>query len=227
MSKPSFQTSLEILQAYLPNEAREYVTSLLRQRNISMRVSRPRRTKLGDHHPPSQHCSYHRISVNEDLNPYAFLLTLLHEIAHVDVWENCGGNRGCPKPHGVEWKDTFGRLLAPLVTAQMFPEDVTVALEQYMHNPTAMSCSDRKLVLALAKYDTQNSTRVRVEDIPLGGVFRTANGRTFCRGLKARTRFLCVEQNTGVEFHVHALADVELVTSGRSGSVMTHTRSSS
>lgn len=207
----SFQNVIEIVQAHVPKEVREYVACLLQNRNIVIRVSRPRRTKLGDHRPPSRRYLYHRISVNEDLNPYAFLITLLHEIAHADVWEAFRGKRVHPKPHGVEWKNAFRELLAPLVDAHSFPSEVNVALEQYMWNPSATSCSDRNLVLALAQYDDQKRSRMRVEDIPIGRIFRTTTGRTFCRGTKARTRFLCVEQQTGLEFHVHALADAELV----------------
>jgi SprT protein len=204
-------TSGEILQRYLPGEACSYVQDLLGARDVVVRVSRPRLTKLGDHRPPRQTDPRHRISVNEDLNPFAFLTTLLHEIAHVDVWAKHAGRRRRPRPHGPEWKGEFATILAPVVAARWLPADVASALGSYMRNPAAMSCSDRGLVLTLARYDTAAATRKRVEDIPLGGLFRVANGRIFCRGRRVRTRYLCVERSSGAEYRVHALALAEVV----------------
>jgi hypothetical protein len=199
----------DILDRYLPAEAGAYVGHLLAARDVVLRVSRPRLTKLGDHRPPRPAHPVHRISINEDLNAYAFLTTLLHEIAHVDVWAKHVGRRRRPRPHGPEWKSEFAAILTPVVAAQWLPSDVASALESYMRNPAAMSCSDRGLVLALARYDTGSATRQRVEDIPLGGLFRVANGRVFCRGRRVRTRYVCVEQATGAEYRVHALAFAE------------------
>ncbi|MFM7034790.1 MAG: SprT-like domain-containing protein [Planctomycetia bacterium] len=200
----------EILSRHLPREAEPYVTGLLGGRDVVVRVSRPRLTKLGDHRPPRAGDRGHRISINADLNPYAFLTTLLHEIAHVDAWVSHGWRRRT-KPHGPEWKAAFGAILAPVVSAGWLPEDVAAALAASMRNPTAMSCSDRGLVLALARYDDAPPTRMRVEEIPLGGLFRVDNGRIFCRGRRVRTRYLCVEHQTGAEFRVHALARAEAV----------------
>lgn len=202
----------DILQRHLPTEACEYVGDLLAAREVVLRVSRPRLTKLGDHRPPRPAHPCHRISINEDLNPYAFLTTLLHEIAHVDVWAKHVGRRRRPRPHGPEWKSEFATILAPVVVARWLPDDVASALGAYMRNPAAMSCSDRGLVLALARYDSAAATRHRVEDLPLGSLFRVANGRVFCRGRRVRTRYLCVESTTGAEYRVHALAFAEPVT---------------
>jgi SprT protein len=198
-----------VLQRHLPAAAHEYVGDLLTSRDVAVRVSRPRLTKLGDHRPPRPADPRHRISVNDDLNPYAFLTTLLHEIAHVDVWEKHAGRRRRPRPHGPEWKGEFSAILAPVVAARWLPDDVAAALGSSMRNPAAMSCSDRGLVLALARYDDPAAVRQRVEDIPLGGLFRVSNGRVFCRGRRVRTRYLCLEPTTGAEYRVHALAFAE------------------
>jgi SprT protein len=198
-----------VLQRHLPAAAHEYVGDLLAARDVAVRVSRPRLTKLGDHRPPRPADPRHRISVNDDLNPYAFLTTLLHEIAHVDVWEKHSGRRRRPRPHGPEWKGEFSAILAPVVAARWLPADVAAALGASMHNPAAMSCSDRRLVLALARYDDTATARQRVEDMPLGGLFRVSNGRVFCRGRRVRTRYLCIDPTTGAEYRVHALAFAE------------------
>jgi hypothetical protein len=150
------------------------------------------------------------VSVNDDLNPYAFLTTLLHEIAHADVWEQTQGWRR-PLPHGREWKKAFAGLLEPVVAAPWLPGDVAAALATSLENPTAMSCSDRGLVLALARYDEHTEPRMRVEDLERGQLFRVEGGQVFRLGSRVRTRFLCLEQGTNVEYRIHGLALVEPV----------------
>ena len=113
----------------VPGDAEPYVRGVLAARSISIRISRPRRTKLGDHRPPSRGEPMHRISVNDDLNPYAFLTTLLHEVAHADVWERHPRRWRRPKPHGCEWQEAFRELLAPVVAGGWLPQDVASALE--------------------------------------------------------------------------------------------------
>ena len=196
----------ERIVARLPEAAAGYVGGLLAGRSITVRVSRPRRTKLGDHHPPRRGDRSHRITVNEDLNPFAFLTTLLHEIAHADVWDQTRTRWRRPRPHGREWKRAFAGLLEPVVGQEWLPEDVATALASYMENPAAMSCSDRGLVLALARYDAHAVARTRVEDLAAGQWFRVDSGQVFCLGRRVRTRFLCVEPATGAEYRVHGLA---------------------
>lgn len=199
------------LRRHLPDSAVGYVADLLVARPIDVRICRPRRTKLGDHRPPSRGVRQHRISVNADLNPYAFLTTLLHEIAHADVWEACGRRWRRPRPHGREWKGAFGRLLEPVVDSAWLPDDVATALAASMKNPAAMSCTDRGLVLALARYDVSATPRTRVEDLSSGQLFRVESGQVFRLGARMRTRFRCVEPTTGAEYRVHGLAFAEPV----------------
>lgn len=196
---------------HLPGNAEPYVRGVLAARSISIRISRPRRTKLGDHRPPRRGEPMHRISVNDDLNPYAFLTTLLHEVAHADVWERHPRRWRRPKPHGREWQDAFRELLAPVVAGGWLPQDVTSALESFMERPAAMSCTDRGLVLALARHDRQTTPRTRVEDLAAGQWFRCDDGRVFRLGRRVRTRYRCTERGTGAEYRVHALAFAEVV----------------
>jgi SprT protein len=205
-------THLAILHRHLPDSTAGYVAELLDAREIAVRISRPRRTKLGDHRPPGRGSRQHRISVNADLNPYAFLTTLLHEIAHADVWEACRSRWRRPRPHGREWKSAFGRLLEPVVDASWVPGDVAEALAVSMRNPTATSCTDRGLVLALARYDVGPTTRMRVEDLSSGQTFRVGSGQVFRLGARLRTRYRCIDVSTGAEYRVHGLACAEPVT---------------
>jgi SprT protein len=199
-----------LVRPLLPPTAVDYVGELLARVNLELRLSRPRRTKLGDHRPPSRATAVHRITINDDLNPYAFLTTLLHEIAHATTWERHRGRRRL-RPHGQEWKREFGGILEPVVSEGMLPEGVATALARYLENPAAASCSDRRLVLALAEFDEPLPGRVRVEELTERTVFRAANGGVFRAGRMIRSRRACFELRTGREYRVHGLAFVEPV----------------
>ena len=73
----------ETVRQHLPPRAWKYVLDLLQEHPVLVRVVPHRATKLGDYRPPRLGDFWHRITVNEDLNMYAFLVTLLHELAHV------------------------------------------------------------------------------------------------------------------------------------------------
>jgi SprT protein len=196
------------LRPLLPEGTDSYVEELLGQHRIDVRVSRPRRTKLGDHRPPVRGRTAHRITINDDLNPYAFLTTLLHEIAHAFTWERHRPSRRWVRPHGSEWKQEFEGVVAPVVASGVLPDDLAAALATSIRNPAAATCSDRGLLLALARYDRPDPSRVRVEELAIGTIFRTDDGMLFRTGPKIRTRRQCFECRTGREYRVHGLARV-------------------
>jgi len=196
------------LRAKLPDAAHAYVMQLLADQPIDIRLSRPRRSRLGDHRGPTASVPRHRISVNDDLNPYAFLTTLLHEVAHAATWERHARRIRRLRPHGPEWKAEFERILRPVVAEKMVPADITAALDRSLASPTAATCSDRRLVLALARYDATDRVGVFVESLPPGAMFRTDGGRVFRLGPRLRSRYRCVERGTGREYRLHGLCRV-------------------
>lgn len=198
----------EILRPYLPAAALDHVERAIAGLAVDLRVVRPRRTKLGDHRPPPAPLRPHRITVNADLNPYAFLTTLLHEVAHAATWERHRPRRRL-RPHGPEWKHEFSAVLAPVVAAGVFPDELAAAVTRSLRNPAAATCSDRELLLALARYDRPQEGRVRVEDLPDGAWFRIDGRHPFRAGRFVRTRRRCFEVGTGREYRVHGLAFVE------------------
>ncbi len=205
-----------LVQPLLPAGCDAYVAELLARQPLELWLSRPRRTKLGDHRPPSRAAARHRITINDDLNPFAFLTTLLHEIAHAATWERHRGRRRI-RPHGPEWKAEFGGILRPVVEGGLLPARVGTALARYLENPAAASCSDRGLVLALAEYDRLPAGQVRVEELAERAVFRASNGGVFRAGRLLRSRRACFELATGREFRVHGLALVEPLAAGQGG----------
>lgn len=174
------------------------------EHKVQFTVSKKRKTKLGDYRAPFQG-KPHRISVNGDLNPFAFLITTLHEMAHLLTF-NAHGNR--VKPHGAEWKKAFLEVSQPVLEKSIFPEDVQLALTNYLQNARASSCADPRLYRVLSRYD--KSTRLRVEDLKKGTKFKL-NDKIFVKGKKLRTRFECEELYSRRKYRVLGVAEIDKV----------------
>ena len=114
----------------LPPVACRYVADLLGRHPVELRVVPRRATKLGDHRPPSSTVPWHRITVNDDLNRYAFLVTLLHELAHLTTHVEHRSRRRL-RPHGREWQGQFSRIIEPVVAQRLVPGDLIDAQNAY------------------------------------------------------------------------------------------------
>ena len=187
------EAPLSALQRYLPAGTLEPVLHYLHHYKVHLTVARERKSILGDYrHRHGGHT--HRISVNGNLNQYAFLITLLHELAHLLTFESFGNRVNA---HGKEWKNIFGQLLAQFIEHGVFPEDIKKVLLQSLHNPAASSCADEALLRTLRNYDERKAGTARfVESLPDGALFKTHDGRVFQKGEKLRKRFRCVEVKT-------------------------------
>jgi len=139
----------------------------------------------------------HRISVNGNLNPYAFLYTLIHEIAHLLVYDRYGHRVAS---HGKEWKAQFSELLADFLHMNTFPEDITRAIRKSLRDPSASSCAEDDLLRVLRRYDKGKDHLVFVEEVTEGTRFATHDGRIFRRGPRIRKRYKCVELVSGREY---------------------------
>lgn len=208
------ETDYEVIRQHLPHAAWRYVHDLLRECPVEVRVVPHRATKLGDHRPPSRNEPWHRITMNEDLNEYAFLVTLLHEVAHlrVSTKRKEGAKRGegvkREQPHGRGWQREFAAVIDPVIEGSMVPRELAVALTASLQRPRAATCSDRKLLLALSRFDSGNDQFLYVEQLDVGEWFQMQNGRRFVLGNRLRSRYQCIEVESGVEFRVHSLARV-------------------
>ncbi len=188
----------------MPEAAAPIVSQWIVDTKCRFRVAKSRSSKLGDYRAPFQGQT-HQISVNHDLNPYAFLITTVHEFAHLKTWTQY---KDRVKPHGKEWKNNFKELMTPFFKLQVLPHDVTMALLQYMDNPAASSCTDLNLYRTLKKHDVVASEFTTVESIPTESVFSLKNGRVFQKKEKLRKRFKCMELSTGKYYLIHPIAEV-------------------
>ena len=86
-----------ILKKYLPKEFVVYVSDLIIHSNVKFKIVAPRSTKLGDFRASSKNDGKPQITINGDLNPYSFLITTLHELAHLKTFHSYGAG---VNPHG-------------------------------------------------------------------------------------------------------------------------------
>ena len=163
---------------------------------VEIKVVPKRKTKHGDYRPLPN--GKHRITLNAELNPYRFLITCIHEIAHLVAFQKYGRNI---RPHGKEWKHVYRSLISPLFHPDIFPAAVLPLLERHFQNPKAATDSDSNLVMALQNWD-KDPSGPRVIDLAVGEKFTLENGRSFVKGPKRRTRFLCTELQTQKQFLV-------------------------
>src|SRR5574339_1179706 len=101
------EAPLNQLQYFLPPAAFQDVLNYLHTHKIHLTVTRQRNSILGDYRHRT-HVYNHRISINGNLNPFAFLITLLLEIAHLLTFEQFGNK---VQAHGLEWKRIYSFLL--------------------------------------------------------------------------------------------------------------------
>ncbi len=198
---------LHALAAYLPENSFEKVAEYLHQYKVHLTLTRQRQSVLGDYRN-AIHGKNHRISVNANLNKFSFLITLLHELAHLLAFEKFGNRI---QAHGKEWKSIYKNLLADFVHHKIFPEDVEHALYQSMQNPAASSCAEESLLRVLRKYDVAKNDVHLLEELPKGSLFKLDDGRIFEKGERLRKRFRCKEKKTGLVYLFSPVYEVKLV----------------
>lgn len=195
-------TDILRLQAHLPRTAWPVVANWLRRNPVLVRISPPRSTKLGDYRVATR-TQRHRISVNEDLNKYAFLVVLVHEFAHYDTFRKYHRH----EPHGAEWKTEYKRLMRPFLSREVFPADVLRMLVLHLDDAPSSSCTDHGLMRVLRRYD--RSPRPFLEELEENTVFRF-NEKLFVKGRQLRKRFRCRCLNNRRIYLIDPTAEVHL-----------------
>lgn len=194
------------LAEYLPDGIFEPVVAILHKYKVHLKITRQRATVLGDYRHKGIYGN-HIITVNGNLNKYEFLLTLLHELAHLLTYEQFGGRVAA---HGIEWKTTYSKVLEQFVAYKCFPPDIEAALNKTIRNPAATTAGETALIKILRRYNTHVATdTIHVEDLLDGQLFTTKDGRLFKRGNLRRKRYECIEVRTGLKYHVSAIALVK------------------
>ncbi|MCB4807685.1 SprT-like domain-containing protein [Tamlana sp. 62-3] len=190
---------------YIPEKALSKVLKLLDHDNLVIKVKGERKTKHGDYRALPN--GKHQITINANLNKYRFLITLIHEIAHFEAFQNYGRQI---KPHGLEWKRTFQHLMLPFLNPEIFPNHLLPLLANHFKNPKASSDTDVKLALSLKQYDAPNNKTYIFEVAP-NTIFKIYNGKMFKMLKKRVKRYECVEIETGKLYLFNPNAEVEVI----------------
>ena len=203
MSEKIINDIADKIGKFLPPGTNEYIANLIFKHEVFFTVSKPRKTKLGDYRFPTTSDNRHQISINGNLNQYAFLVTTVHELAHLTTFVNYGRY---VQPHGEEWKSEFRKLFKPIQENEILPDDIQMAVRNYLKNAKASSHSDSNLLRVLKRYDKKKDV-LHVESLKIGAVFKL-NDRIFVKGKKLRKYHLCKELSTGKEYRVFGLAEI-------------------
>jgi len=202
---PKKEVPVLYLSRYLPAGTEALVMHYLEHYRVHLTITKKRQTLLGDYRHPVPGRS-HRISVNGNLNPYAFLITLLHELAHLITFEQFGPRVSA---HGAQWKKCYGVLLTELLSQVALPAELQVELKRSLKNPAASSCAVESLMRVLKKYDAPKAGGCLLEQLQQGESFKIADGRVFVKGEKLRKRYKCLEQRSGALYLFSPIYEVE------------------
>lgn len=186
------------LSRHVPHASLAYCLQLWQQSPFTLKIRKSRQTKVGDF--SCKHGGTPQITVNNDLHPFLFLMTYIHEVAHLHV-HKVHGHR--VDAHGEEWKSAFRTLMIPVLNQEIFPTNLLRALTRHMINPKASTFTDSKLTELFRSFDPNWSRTTLLSEISEGSLFGL-NGKWFRKGALQRTRVLCMELKTKKQFLVPA-----------------------
>jgi SprT protein len=199
---------LQALAAYIPDYSFEPVVAYINQYKIHLTVTKQRKSVLGDYRHAAG-WGNHKISINGNLNKYEFLITFLHELAHLFTFEQY---KNTVDPHGAEWKKHYSLLLQDFVNRKIFPAEIEKALAKSIKNPSATANGETELLMLLRNYSHQLRPGYTIVDkVPIGESFITDNGKVFKKIGKRRKHYECVEIQTGRHYSFSGLAEVKIV----------------
>jgi hypothetical protein len=190
----------ETLLKYIPKNAVNLVEEILTKHPIYIKIVNDRRTKHGDFKRFRN--GDFQITVNNSLNEYQFLLTLIHEIAHFVTHKKYRNT----KPHGIEWKRNFQHLMLPFLQPSIFPHELLPYLANYLKNPKASTGADVNLTYALKQYDEMSGKNF-IFELQHGSIFKF-NNKNYKKGTIRRTRFECIELHSKKTYLFNKNAEV-------------------
>src|SRR5437870_1460004 len=176
---PTAETLSNQIKAFVPEDAVDIVVRWIAEYKITLTITHSRQSVFGDYRWPQRNKG-HRISVNGDLNSYAFLITFVHEMAHLTAWEKF---RNTVSSHGKEWKHEYKTLMDEFAGRKIFPADIRTAFKQHLVMPAHSHSIDETLMKVLRKYDKVKGNYL--SDLEEGRLFE-CQGRIYRKGKKLR-----------------------------------------
>jgi len=192
---------------YIPEKAIPFIQFLIDSHNFTLKIVNQRQTKHGDFRKLPN--GRFQITVNNNLNTYQFLLTLVHEIAHHVTHQKFG----MVQAHGKEWKTVFQHLMLPFLRPDIYPKEILPFLANYLKNPKASTDADANLSLILRGNMAEKGKKFMFE-IPLGNFFEFKN-TIYKRGNKRRTRFECLNMSNHKIYLFNQNVEIKLATNNK------------
>lgn len=194
-----------VLEKYIPKNAVTPIFEVIKETNVYLKIVNERLTRHGDYRRLAT--GQHQITINSNLNPYKFLITLVHELAHLVTFLHFGRRIS---PHGKEWKNTFQKMMLPFLREEIFPKELLPLLFRHFENPSATTDTDQMLAFALKQYDAPNDLHC-VFQLPSGAYFQIHSGRVFQKGRRRTKRYECLEVKTGRVYIFDPNTEVKLL----------------
>lgn len=192
---------MKILSKYIPENSVDLVEEILTNHPIHIKIVNNRATKHGDFKRKIN--GDFQITLNNTLNKYQFLFTLIHELAHLVTFKK----HKRVKPHGKEWKQNFQHLMLPFLQPTIYPSHLLPYLANYLKNPRASTGADVNLTRALNMYN-EKSEKSFIFELENGSIF-SFNNKSFKKGAQRRTRFECIEMASKKVYLFNPNAEVE------------------
>ena len=189
--------------SYVPEKSKKLLQYWIDEINVSVGISNPRKSKLGDFRVVDNQM---KITINNNLNKYSFLITLVHELAHAFMFKKYKYN---VSPHGKHWRLMFKSLMLNFLSPDYFPEDILRVLSKHMINPKASTFTDLNLIKILKKYDINSS--VTISNLSAGDLFKIDSGKIFLRGEISRKRIKCIECKTKNIYLFHPFTEITIM----------------
>jgi hypothetical protein len=207
------QKLYRIFQRHVPENAAHYCLDLWSSKPFHFKVTRKRNSKIGDYrYNPADRS--HAISVNHDLNKYSFLITYVHEVAHLVTTERNGRKAS---PHGSAWQANFRELMEPVLSDLVFPPDILTLLKKHMRKPKASTYSDARLLHVLRTFDEHPSDLIPLAQLDEGDIFEF-NNMMYQKIQLRRTRVLCQQSGTSRKYLISKMALVRCLKTARESS---------
>lgn len=183
----------------------ELVNGWLAASPVPVVLAKNRRSKHGDFRV-SRMGKPAYITINHDLHPVEFLITLAHEIAHFRNWKKYGRR---VRPHGPEWRSEFREMLAELLKAGVLDGEISAAIVRHFFQRKLIGSGSSEQLNRLLGKTVEDSGVLHVADIPEGARFTLRSGKTFIKGRKLRKRYQCRDVVSSRTYTVHPMAEVK------------------
>lgn len=211
MSQDLTQTYTVFLTPHVPQAALPMVVPELVKHKVRLVITNPRKSKYGDYR--SNHRGHkHQISVNGNLNKFAFLETLLHELAHLLVAEQYGRT---VQAHGTEWQNAYRAVLMPFLDAHVFPSDIEAVIRQHTQKTTIGACDSPEMTKVFRQYNPPKTGKaallVAIETLAYHSCFANKDNKVFVKCELLRKKYKCIEVATGNVWLFGGIVEVTLI----------------